>query len=76
VGSYGAVLALADVKGGGASGTAEKLAGKMTGDPGKQARGQERKVLYFHQNEFDCDTDAIVPRRAYIEAVLTSVTEC
>jgi uncharacterized protein YjbJ (UPF0337 family) len=37
-------LALADEKGCGA-GTAEKMAGKVTGDPGKQARGQERKVI-------------------------------
>ncbi|KAI0000281.1 hypothetical protein BJV77DRAFT_380787 [Russula vinacea] len=27
-------------------GTAEKMAGKVTGDPGKQARGQERKGTY------------------------------
>jgi hypothetical protein len=27
------------------AGTAEKMAGKITRDPGKQARGEERKVI-------------------------------
>lgn len=40
----GAALERADVKGRGV-GTAEKLAGKITKDPGKQARGEERKVI-------------------------------
>ena len=38
------MLALVDVKGCGALGTVEKMAGKVTGDPGRQARGEERKV--------------------------------
>jgi len=38
------MLAFVDVKGCGASGTAEKMVGKVTGDPGRQARGEERKV--------------------------------
>ena len=38
------MLALVDAEGCGALGTAEKMVGKVTGDPGKQARGEERKV--------------------------------
>jgi len=41
----GAALESADVKGCGASGTAERMVGKMSNDPGKQARGQERQVI-------------------------------
>lgn len=39
------VWALCDAKGCGASGTAEKMIGKMTGDTGRQARGDERQVI-------------------------------
>lgn len=39
------LLAEADVKGVGALGAADKLVGKITGDPGKQARGREREVM-------------------------------
>ncbi|KAI0249038.1 hypothetical protein BJV78DRAFT_1156078 [Lactifluus subvellereus] len=38
------LLAQADVKGVGALGTSEKLAGKITRDPGKQARGRDREL--------------------------------
>jgi uncharacterized protein YjbJ (UPF0337 family) len=37
-------LAKVDVKGGGALGAAQRMAGKITGDPVLEARGREREV--------------------------------
>jgi len=46
------------------AGTAEKMAGKITRDPGKQARGEERKVIRSERSYYDVpapQTDALLP---------------